>query len=603
MFRYFNVSGLSQLDRVRLRTGIGQHGLRLAAAAFGLLASATLHAGDTVFWIANNSNILFDRQVVSEISGRAGLVVLRSQVDHPDDDYDFPEVVKRLKSAGSMPVLAYGFSSRRPSSGRVEATILKDAQLVAPPLARDDLQGSGETDFIDVTNPDVRREYVQRYVAAKRRLGVDGFALDLSTRTPTARPAPLANLCKARANFCQSYAAGMDAVFRDLRAGLGDDTYLAYNGLFNNNPGQIADQVRLLDHTNAAAIEFFGMDPKESRHSFREDIQPFLEGMTELPKERAALVFARGPWSYTDYAQDYRWQRYLYGAYLLAARGKDMFKYHATFQVPTLKGRAGGIDYYADWDMKLGAASGPSRKQGSVWVREFEHAFVAVAPDDGPGGTATLPKPMYTPEGQRIEGAIQLRSGESVIVVDSAERVVNQPSRRSFSAETIGSWKWEESSLTGSGATATLELRPLDAKMIGEHDLLLDGRRSMTPFTKLEISVRRLGLAARVFAIAEVDDSRKQFDMAIVEIGGGQAGQAPRQDNAMPFRSGTAKEDGEAWPTFPAGPLKTGAVVIDGPRVFEGSRFQFRRWSHLRFAGPLSISDVALSQPMPAGKR
>jgi hypothetical protein len=255
-------------------------------------------------------------------------------------------------------VLAYGFPNRLSVGGRSESQIMKGLDP-GPALGTVEEAGNGSVTFLDVTRGDVRARMMERFKAAKQQLGVDGFALDLSVRTPVQWPGVLAKQCARAADFCPRYAAGMDAVFEDLQAALGPGAFIAYNGLFNTRAGQLDDQAKLLAHANAAAVEFFGLDPKEEKHSFSEDILPYLKIAQKLPANKPLLFFGRGSWKYTSYLRDYEWQRYLYASYLLIKRAGDAFKYHATFQAPTRKGRTGGIDVYADWDVDLGNPAGP----------------------------------------------------------------------------------------------------------------------------------------------------------------------------------------------------------------------------------------------------
>jgi hypothetical protein len=388
----------------------------------------------------------------------------------------------------------------------------------------------------------------------------------------------------------------MDALFGQLRRALGADTYLAYNGLFNFEPGQLEDQIRLLDNTNAAAIEYFGLDPNEREHTFSKDIQPYLKARDLIPDNKAVLTFGRAPWRYTDYLEDYRWQRYLFASFLLAARDNDLFKYHASFQVPAHEGRAGGLDHYAEWRLQFGKAKGPATFSGGLYRREFDEARVLVAPDDGNGGSITLRRAFYTPEGRSVEGEVTLAPGTGMVLLHKANLALVRPQSKVISANDMGAWKWSRAALSG-GPRPTLELQAVPDEMTGEHDVLLDGERSLMPYQRLTINATAKSNGASILAVAEVDDPKKEHDMVIVEVTAVGATRAMRLDEPIPFRSTLPRRSQAQWPVLTvARSAAPGPIVLDAPTLFDGSGYRFRRWSHIRFVGDVSVVEIALSQ-------
>jgi hypothetical protein len=545
------------------------------------------------FWMAAQ-NTVFDSQVAHEVAQRAGVIVLRSSLDGAPYPYGLADVVTRFKQSGTMPVLAYAFANRSSVGGRIESDLMRGFDS-GPALATVKEEGNGQVTLLDMSRPDVRRRIVDQYVAARKRLPVDGFAFDLSTRTPLERPAVLARQCKAETGYCSRYADGMDTVFADLRTALGRDAYLVYNGLFNFTSGQIDDQVKLLAHTNAAAIEFFGMNPRSDSHSFGRDILPFVQAIGALPADKAVLVFGRGSQQYTSYLQDYEWQRYLYASFLLAARPQDMFKYHSTFQVPTRKGRAGGLDIYADWAVDLGKAQGPADYRDGLYRRRFEKGLVVVAPDDGRGAALTLERPMYTPEGAARQGRIHLVPGTALLLLEQPGAA--RPERKTIDATKMASWNWSQARLQTRNGQPALRLRPPPEELAAEHDLLLDWERSTTPYTQLQIHAA-LTRGSSIAVVAEVDDRRGRSEYAIVELsphvdGAGQS----RMGQPLYFKTRERDSEKDQWPiTDIAADTGDGVLRLDGRSLFTGD-LRFRRWSHLRFKGSLAVSEVTLSRP------
>lgn len=558
-------------------------------------------AGNIAFWLEPRSNMIIDRQVANEIGRRAGLIVLRAARKSPEAGYTFTDIVDRLKeNAPSTPVLSYAWASRSAEKGRIEAELLKGA-AIGKSLVETDDAGQGRVKFLDITDPQVRRNVVNRLSAERKLLSVDGFAVDLSTRTPKVRPVPLAKICQKKIRFCDDYSKGMDDLFAKLRLAVGKNGMLVYNGLFNFEPGQIEDQAKLLEQADAAAIEYFGMDPNENAHSFAKDIMPYLNIMPRLPKNKPVLVFARGAWAYSDYVADYRWQRYLYASFLLARREGDLFKYHASFQVPAHKGRAGGLDVYADWNIPLGDALVSSSKQGSLYKREFSRGMVVVAPDDGSGGKIQLAGIRYTPEGNSVSGDIRLSPGDSLILFNKLEKENSRPVSHVYSARNIASWGWPNAELKKMSEGDRIKLTPLPAQLEGENDMLLDYERSLAPYERLEINAKLLDSSSAIFAVAEVDDPNGKHMWLVLEISRSREKLGkPKMRVAVNFRMPTPrKSEDKLWPFIHIEhkPDDKARILLDGPKVLKGTDYRFRRWSHVRFAGSLEISEVSLSAP------
>lgn len=570
--------------------------LRRTALAVAL-GAATLSAfarNPTVFWIEPRSNGILDEQVAAQTGERAGLVVLRARWTSQDPRFTLKEIVGRFKASGQAPVLSYGWANRYTLAGRSETDLLRNIDT-GTVLAETKVGGGSTVDFLDITRPEMRDRVVNRFVSARQSLGVDGFAIDLSTRTPSTRPAELARLCNKDANFCGNYAKGMDDLFASLRKSLGPRTIIAYNGLFNFAPGQLKDQTKLFASADAAAIEYFGMDPNEKQHSFSKDIQPYLEILPTLPEGKSALVFGRASWDYTDYAEDYLWQRYLYGAFLLAARPSDYFKYHASFQVPAHRGRAGGMDYYADWKIDLGAARGPAKSANGLLVREYSRGLVAVAPDDRQGGSLQLPRALYSPEGEAFQGTLKLAPGRAAILLN--EKPADGPATQVIDMRQMATWKWNDARREKLDERDVLKV-PAQAQP-GDHDILLDFERTAKPYEQLRIEAHLLDASSKVLAVAEVDDPKRQYSRVVVEISKDAKG--PRRvstEEAVQYRAPAPKPGVETWPTIHLERDLSKGTIIVGAGAFEDTGYKFRRWSHLRLTGPVALSRIELSNPL-----
>lgn len=565
---------------------------------FALLGSAWTVAADKVgFWLAPQSNVLVDGRVADEVGSRAGMVVLRAARETTEGDYSFPAIVGRIKDkAPDVPVLSYAWITRYKEHGRIESYLLRGLNL-GRPLAVARQEENASVTYLDITDPNLRRNVVERLVEERGRLGVDGFAVDLAVRKPFARPKPLANICGRQPVFCEAYARGMDEVMQTLNQALGGKGVLLYNGLWNFAPGVLDDQAKLLPHADAVAVEYFGMNPQERTQGFSKDVLPYLEAFARLPKNKPVLVFGRGSWGYVDYASDFRWQRYLYASFLLGRRAGDLFKYHSSFQVPAHAGRAGGLDVYSDWNIDLGYDKGPYRIQEGLYLREFNNGIVVVAPDDAKGGRIRLTETYYQPDGSPISGNVDVKSGEALILLNAVGKVVKHPLSLQFTPREFASWNWRNSRLVRTHEGERIRLETLRPSLLGEHDLLLDFERSLVPYERLEINASFVSPGASVLAVAEIDDPQKRQKWAIVAV------ESPNtQPKSSPYHEAVyfraAPRVSEDWPLvsirFPMDGRQP--LVLDGPQIFAANGYLFRRWSHARLIGPIEIASIKLTQ-------
>ncbi|WP_156100025.1 putative glycoside hydrolase [Nitrosococcus oceani] len=565
-----------------------------ACAERGQLAQAP---GNTPFWFEPRANQQLDEQVAKFLAEEAAVVVLRASLQGPIDHYDLPALVNRLRQAeSSLPVLLYTWNSRYLAKGNRSGKEIMRWLAQESALQMTSLKGTPMPSFGDVMNPDYRRRTVEAIVKALEQSGADGVAVDLAVRTPRFRPKPLAERCAAHPEFCGQYAQGMDALFARLDEALGERPLL-YNGLWNLDRGMLDDQVELLKHADAAIVEYFGMNPREKGHSFSQDILPYLKVMQHLKAEKQLFVFGRGPWAYTDYQEDYLWQRYLYCAFLLAKQNNTLFKYHASFQVPTHVGRSGGLDVYADWRLDLGEPEGAYQLKKGLYTRKFEKGMVVVAPDDGEGGTLTLDASFYTPEGKRVQRAINLSPGEGQILFK--QRLNRKSASHGIDAQSADSplSHWQGAQLIQDEEKVPyVRLSNVTKALEGEHDLLLNPVRSLRMPATLNLKVRLREAGARVLLVAEVDDPKRRTPWVVIELAPPKKVRLKEKGNPVLFRTPPPR-NAHSWPYLSGPPLTPGQwqeLKIEGNKL--PSQFRFQRWSHIRFVGDVDVMSVSVSK-------
>ncbi|MEC9356303.1 MAG: putative glycoside hydrolase [Pseudomonadota bacterium] len=545
-----------------------------------MLAFPCVAQQQTPFWIAASQPMRIDLQVAGTLKDYASVVALRMPAGRGD-----AEAVARLRRhASDVPLLMYAWVNRN-IAGTPGSTGLSDWIERSPHKYLIASRG-GKTipGFGKVTDAGYRSRMAETIGNAVREGGYDGVALDLLVRTPRYRPRPLARLCAKEVDFCRAYAEGIDKMLQALRQSLGQRTIL-YNGLWNFGPDSVNDQASLLSVADAAIIEYFGGEPEDESASFSSDIQPYLESMVSASADRRVYAFGRGRWSYTDYAEDYARQRYLYAAYLLAAGPHTAFKYHATFQHPTVRGRSGGLSVYADWRVSLGPAEGRFRAHDGLFTRQYRSGLVAVAPDDGEGGVLSLQGEYYTPEGDRMSGRRVLLPGTGVILQRSAP-----PERSPLRIDLTGF-----SDLPGAAMQSENGGRYLSIPARGEgSERLLDIERSMTPRSTVRLSWRPTARHWEFYLRAEVDDPQRRQEFAWVKVteGGASIIAAPAQPRWPAPSSQKVQRQAGASEVAPA--PEWASLSVDGRSVFSDSNLSFRRWHGIQFAGPVGLREIRL---------
>ncbi len=568
--------------------------LMLVAGAMGLAACTSAPAalpagaGKVPFWIAMSDPAQIDRQAARLLANHAVAIVLR----YPQagtGSADSRALVARLhEAAPGTPVLMYTWASRS-SMGKSGFVANMDwANRQGGAMMLPNVKGRPMRGFGNVLDPDYRDRTASSIAAAMNRDGFDGIAIDMAIRTPRYRPGPLVRLCQRDESFCGRYADGMDAVFEAIRAQL-DGKPILFNGLWNFGPGSVADQQQLLAHADAAAVEYFGDDPHAFPGTFAHDVLPFLSAIASAPASKKIFVFGRGSWGYTDYAQDYAWQRYLYCSYLLGAKPNSYYKYHATFQLDTPHGRTGGLAVYADWGVDPGSPRHAFEQAGDVYSRQFAHGLVLVAPIDGKGGTYTLATTMYSADGVKYRGKVELAAGDGLLLLD---HVPARPGDEHLLDLALFS-DWPGATVSGQGKATQLALD--GDTPVGSHDMLLDPVRTLHPREQLELDAMPESSSSRIQLVAEVDDPSRQHAYAVVDVHA--QGASPADGSALGFRTNSSAQG--AMPVVAGPTLAPGAwalLKLNGPAVFAHSGLRFRRWAFARFDGAIRIRSVGLSE-------
>lgn len=552
------------------------------------------------FWLSIHRDFSVDRQVERWIAEESSLVILRAGARSAEDVDKYRALVKGIQSAGDdTEVLLYSSANFHIAGGDIGDWSMRWLSG-APELSVSASSGKTMHSFGDVTSPEYRRRASNALFSAVQSTGTDGLAIDLAFRTPNAKPKHLALKCREEVGFCGRYAAGMDQLVANLKKELKGQP-LIYNGIWNFGADVPEDQMRLLNYSDAAIVEYFGMNPRREERSFERDILPYLSVMQDLPEGKSLLVFGRGPWSYQGYHQDYLWQRYLYTSYLLAAGNNTHFKYHASFQVPTHAGRTGGLDTYSDWNIPLGAAEGTYKRDGDILYRKFENGIVLVAPEGSNGGDFELRERLYSPEGVSYQGHISLDAGQALLLID-AESDDGAEGSREVRISDMASWPnvaWGGSE--EAEARRFLRVDPLgSSRDAGKHDVMLEKQRSLNSvFSQLVVMARARDDAAMLLAVAEVDDPER--DVNHVVVSSCINGDHELTSGTMPvFRSSTDRGKNPRHVPYLDGPRFAAGggwqeITFDS-RVVEFEPYEFRGWRYMRIVGSMDVERISLQK-------
>lgn len=564
--------------------------------------------GGVGYWTATNNNGVFDDQTLRFIAERAGLQVIRSPLEGTDAQYDYAQVISRMGAISpDLPVLMYAWATNmRARSTRIEQEVLAGYEELGDLLLPTDTNPNGLPLYGDVTNEGYRlwlRDRVSTFVA---QTGAAGVAFDLVYRNCTFRPRYLNAYCTDDPDYANEYPTSVELLLDEVKADIGG--MVMYNGIWNfRNPDEpiVETQKLLLNHADAVLIEYFGLNPPFGYRGWELDVAPYLSLTSEFPNKQ--IMFAgRGTWDpYRDYAVDYLWQRYLYGVYLLIANENTLFKYHSTFQIPTGRGRAGGLDTYHDWDVDLGSPSGDYVEDGDLYRRHFTKGLVLVVRDDAESPQSyQLSTPMVTPEGERVDGEVQLDPGTSLILVDKSERgsyIPNPDKVEDFEAAStpFASWRWASIKAEGQNHFLSLIATPTDEQW--EHDLMLEGVRTLRPRPDWSATVRTTDPDAHLKLVIEIDDVLGEHQYALIGVDADSGTPGPTslgffpsyraRDTNVPdiphIRAGVAlTADGE-W----------SQLAVSADSLLAGTdegRYTFHRWSHMVMIGTMDVDDIII---------
>lgn len=541
------------------------------------------------FWMGTNDNGIFDGQTLDFIADNASIVVLNAPLAGSDGAPSYAQVVSGLHARNSqLPVLLYFWATRVYKgirAGSVMAQNLSDSPNL---LLKNPKNGiamrEARMSYGDVGSPVYSHWLIARLRKTLSITGADGAASDVAIREP------FPQWCVTKPAFCKRYADGVDALFTDLKKAI-KPKFLIFNGLWNTQAGQLAQQEPLLADTDGAAIEWFGRRQNKPIPPFHVGILPYLNAIERHPDKRF-LVFARGSDGYTSYQADFAWQRYLYAAYLMAAGPNTSFRYLSTFQSQST-GRANMFTLYDDVTTKIGTPQGHYRVTGDLYSRKFSNGLALFVPVGGESTNYTLAGTLYRPDGSPVTGNIEVKPGSGWVLFN--KRPSQKPFQLSFTGKAKANFTLPAANIvTSSNGDSFLQMKALPAVSAWQHDLLLDPVKTASAARAFKIRLRTKDPAAKVLVVAEVDDSTQQSVQAVAVLDAGACQAQPQKEMRISFR---AQNTLLAYPhqclshfLNPDGEWHTYTLRTTG--IFPQS-LQIRRWEYVRFVGAMGLGYIA----------
>jgi hypothetical protein len=223
------------------------------------------------------------------------------------------------------------------------------------------------------------------------------------------------------------------------------------------------------------------------------------------------MVAARGPKTFISYGEEYNWQRYLYGVYLLGSGPNTEFKYVSTFQFPLLggNGRTDGLQIFDNQLLNLGAPlkANYSVSQDGLYWRKFENALVVVNPHDSKKTINTSDLRSHIPEGA-VTGQLPSQLGPGQIALVTVEPQFTKVGRRiDFSDPAVSSLF----SLNETMFASDKSLRIKESEPAFLNDILLNIVKYRSHEADLSLKFRLNGTRTtdkKIVLVAEVDDNR-----------------------------------------------------------------------------------------------
>jgi hypothetical protein len=273
----------------------------------------------------------------------------------------------------------------------------------------------------DVRNKKFRKWILGRLdTSLNLKVKTDGFFLDHTWYDPVTAffPPPY----NTDSNMIRSFIDSNYTLVKQVKQKF-PSAYVLLSGM---SPHTYMDQIKLFDFADAQNVESFGITD-EGDSNFYSAVLPYIKMLdTPVIAGKRFNIFGTGHGSaglehgYLLYSDEKKWERYLFGCFLLGTNNKSGFNFRSSHNYPLkADGRFGELDLHTDYIYnRLGNATNHfSVLNSGLYKRNFKNGFVVVAPTDPVKQYQyNLNQVYYDNEGNAYSGKITLHAGEAYIL-------------------------------------------------------------------------------------------------------------------------------------------------------------------------------------------
>jgi hypothetical protein len=138
-----------------------------------------------VFWIATDSNNIFNKETVSFISRNAGAIILNARLRGISKEYDYPSIIEKFREFDpAIPIFLYTWGSVFHDTKRIGTYTLGGYKKLGPLLLSEEKDLTKKELRGDVRKREYRNWIVNKIVRMLNLVGADGVVLDEFSRRP-----------------------------------------------------------------------------------------------------------------------------------------------------------------------------------------------------------------------------------------------------------------------------------------------------------------------------------------------------------------------------------------------------------------------------------
>lgn len=378
-----------------------------------------------IFHLASSQNRIFDEKMIQKIISCAQIITLNIRIDSENQNFSLNSIRNKIFSYNpDLPVLSYFRVTRwKENTIRADGNILSDIGEHESWALNSSKKKGRKVVFTDFRNEEFIDWLVQKITDFTLNNGFNGVFIDALQRSPK-------GLCQKNTKECEKYQKGIDSFLIKLKERINNNNnrIVLFNGVYSDNRISRQDSARMLELSDGAMIEHFGLIKKNRKNAnkikpnFLNDIK-FYQNYVDSNPEKVFGIFGRENYL-VNTKTDKDWAGYLYAAYLMIKRENVHFKFHSSFQIPSKNDMTNGLYVVPESRLNIGSPVTPYEQTGCVQRREFENYIVALCDFDSFAGGTVEMKISQSDDNSKL-CKIDLQPGE-VIFMDKSDSTNNR---------------------------------------------------------------------------------------------------------------------------------------------------------------------------------